>query len=560
LLTHSSTLLITGALLFAGPAMQAQYTGVGTTPQVGTSQPASAEPPVPRPSTTPCTVTLFTDQAFDTYGNQNFSYTPACTGPYSKIVFTADFNVTSGRQYDRTAEFYINGVNIFFGTTPEPRSSLSPSWHVERDITDLQSTLATAQSGIATLYNIYNSTYNGSITGSARILFYPADAGNPAPLSVPDEVVPLSANGEDQYLNTGADQLAQTVALPTNVERAYLDVIAQSQQQDEFWYTNVPSDVSDELGEAGNTAFREVEVSIDGTPAGVAPVYPWIFTGGIDPYLWEPTVGVQTLVFTPFRVDLTPFAATLSDGTPHKVAVSVFNANNYFDVTAALLIYLDHGSTQVTGAITTNTLASAPSPYVYQDLHTDDLGDVSGAVGVASLRTYSISGYVNTSHGKIETTVNSTVDFGNYQTFDISASDYVQTVYQLSGALQSTLTTDGALTLEKDQTWAYPLYVTYNYNTAAAPSYTQDTSVYQRRTYSDVDKLLGFTFYNLATNEVVNTSDNLSVGDSVTHTGASTAHFDGTESTGHCWDRTITSSNSVVTGYTDGASCPGGNH
>jgi len=55
-----------------------------------------------------------------------------------------------------------------------------------------------------------------------------------------------------------------------------------------------------------NTAFRESEVTIDGNPAGVAPVYPWIFTGGIDPELWIPIPGVQTLNFKPYRVNLTP--------------------------------------------------------------------------------------------------------------------------------------------------------------------------------------------------------------------------------------------------------------
>lgn len=83
--------------------------------------------------------------------------------------------------------------------------------------------------------------------------------------------------------------------MPANVERAYLDVFAQSQSNDEFWYTCAPNDVADELFNCGNTGIREAEVSIDGQPAGVSPVYPWIYTGGIDPYLWRPIPGVHTL-------------------------------------------------------------------------------------------------------------------------------------------------------------------------------------------------------------------------------------------------------------------------
>src|SRR5581483_3223444 len=120
----------------------------------------------------------------------------------------------------------------------------------------------------------------------------------------------------------------------------------------------------------GNTAFRETEIWIDGKPAGVAPVYPWIYTGGIDPYLWEPIPGVQTLDFRPYRVDLTPFAGVLSDGNAHTVAVSVYNANSYFLATANLLAYEDHGATKVTGGVLRNTLSMAPSPRVSEDITT----------------------------------------------------------------------------------------------------------------------------------------------------------------------------------------------
>ena len=89
------------------------------------------------------------------------------------------------------------------------------------------------------------------------------------------------------YAEHRHDQLSKTFTLPLNVERAYLDVFAQSQSGDEFWYTCAPNDVAAELQNCGNTAFREAEVSIDGKPAGVSPVYPWIYTGGIDPYLGD---------------------------------------------------------------------------------------------------------------------------------------------------------------------------------------------------------------------------------------------------------------------------------
>jgi len=149
---------------------------------------------------------------------------------------------------------------------------LSPSWHVERDVTDLSAIFKAPQTGQAIVYNVVNSTYTGIIYGSAALEFYPAAFYAPAPV-VPDIVIPVSGENNAGTLNTTTDQVTQVVNLPRNVEKVYLDVISQSQSADEFWYFNVPNDQTSNLESYGNTAFRETEISIDGKPAGVAPVY-----------------------------------------------------------------------------------------------------------------------------------------------------------------------------------------------------------------------------------------------------------------------------------------------
>ncbi len=155
--------------------------------------------------------------------------------------------------------------------------------------------------------------------------------------------------------------MTQSFTLPKNVEAAYLDVIAQSQNAEEQWFFCVSNDIAATLFDCGNTAFREVEITVDGKPAGAAPVYPWIYTGGLDPGLWVPIPGVQTLNLLPYRVDLTPFAGTLDDGQPHTVGVSVFNAFSYFTVTAQLLVYQDPRSKEITGAVTEDTQTTPDS-------------------------------------------------------------------------------------------------------------------------------------------------------------------------------------------------------
>jgi hypothetical protein len=389
-----------------------------TASDIGSTGDVTADPLVARPNEAPCVDTLFANAQFAAYAGQTFSYAPpaGCPGPYAKIVFNGDFNVSAGIQFDRTASISIGTVPIYFGTTAEPGSTVSPTWHVERDVTDDAALLAAKQTGEADIFNIVNSTYTGIISGTTYLQFYPA-RGPFAAAATPDLVEPLpGAAGGPQVLNTGTSTLSATYTLPKNVIRAYLDVYAQGQQNDEFFYTCAPSDVAAELFDCGNGPLRETEISIDGTPAGAAPVTPWIFTGGIDPYLWTPIPGAQTLEFKPYRVDLTPFAALLSNGKPHTIAMSVDNADQYFQGFATLFAYRDAGSKAVTGAVTRNTLVPDPPAVVTENL-TGTSPSVDGTISVSSKRAYEIDGYVNTSFGRVYTKLDSTLDFSNMQTY-----------------------------------------------------------------------------------------------------------------------------------------------
>jgi len=426
---------------------------------IGSANTVTADPTIPRPSTTPCIVQLLSNAEFDSFNPVSFTYTPPadCPGPWAKVVFTADINVTAGVQYDRTANFWLGPTIIYFGTTAEPGSTLAPSWHVESDLTDYSPIFLTTQQGTADIGNLVNTTYTGIIYASSTLEFYPLAPGQTAPVTA-NEVLALSAGptGGTVALNSSTDTLSGTFTFPTNIQNVYLDVFSQSQSDDEFWYTCVPNDVASKLESCTNTGFRETEITIDGAPAGVAPVYPWIFTGGIDPFLWFPIPGIQTLNMVPYRVDLTPFAAQLNDGQQHTVSLSVFNADNYFSATASLLLYLDSGSTTVTGALTENTLTVAPTPVVTENLNLSST--ISGTVGVASNRNFTIAGYVNTSHGKVTTTISQQINFVNSQKFVINSLEYVQDINQISDVNSSTtVATTGQPTVTTTNNFQFPL-------------------------------------------------------------------------------------------------------
>jgi hypothetical protein len=326
-------------------------------------------------------------------------------------VLQADFSVDPGHQYDRTASIWLNGVNIYFGTTQEPSPEFGPSWQIERDLTDYSSLLRSPGKSAALINNWVDSRRASAIHASGRILFYPADANHPAPVT-PDAVYALNSTNEPANLQTGDDQLVRKMAFPRNTERVYLDEFAQSQFHDEFWYTCLPDKYIQETmafamrrGYKGaprraracsGGSYREVEVVVDGQPAGFAPIFPWVYTGGIDPYLWRPTPGVQTLNFMPYRLDLTPFAGLLSDGAEHSVAVRVLGSNHYFSVGAVLLIYRNARAEHTGGAVTRNTLkGTSLEPTVTSTLGPDP-SKVNGNVATRVNQSYVIEGYLNT--------------------------------------------------------------------------------------------------------------------------------------------------------------------
>ncbi len=90
--------------------------------RVGSSNTATADPPVPHPNTNPCKVVLFSHDRFADFNPQTFLLHAArqCPAPWAKVILVADFSVTKGIQYDRTANIWLGPTNIYFGTTSEP--------------------------------------------------------------------------------------------------------------------------------------------------------------------------------------------------------------------------------------------------------------------------------------------------------------------------------------------------------------------------------------------------------------------------------------------------------
>ncbi len=564
---------IAAGLIFLAPLAIADSHSYGLNlppqPAVGSSNVATADLRVSHPDTQPCVVPLFQNQSFTNFTPKPIDYTPPsnCPAPWAKVVFVGDFSVTPGRQFDRTAYLFLGNANIFYGTTPEPSSTLGPSWEVQRDVTDLSSFLESPQTGTMNIGNVVNSTYTGIIKGSGSLYFYPYphrhhghEEHHRHSQDIPSLVIPLNSGNGPALLHSGSDLLSKTLTFPTNMTHLYLDVIAQSQSGDEFWYTCVPDDLAGELESCGGTGFRQVEVFIDGSLAGLAPVSPWIYTGGVDPFLWTPIPGVQTLNFKPYRVNLTPFAGALDDGAQHTVGIAVYNANNYFLVSAKLLAFQDPRVKQFSGAVLEDNVP-APNPTTSNSIQTAD-GNVTGTFGIASNPRITTSGYILTPRGMVTTTVTQKFDFSNNQTFDITSSLFEQNIAVTNSV--NTLTTrfggDGDAHISVAH-WSFPLSmdITLQFNADGVSQTTQSEQRFENVESSN-PYFLGAHRRGLLND--IKTVDTLNFSPSFNFLGHSNAsssqHYEyETGARGHplCYNRTNTSASNAITSSQDSNTC-----
>ena len=540
--------------LLGAPALSAAQT-------IGSGNVAAIEPPaIAHPPLTPCTVPLVSGAVFGS-SDANYTYTPpaACPGPWSKVVLAVDLSLDAGVQYDRTGTLWLGGVNLWFGTTAEPSRKVAPSWHVERDVTDDTALFESGNTGHMLVANYTNSADTSVITGSATLQFYPATAAYPAPRT-PDMIIPFanSAAGDTVGLNTGTDTLSRTLTLPPNIERAVFDAVLQGQNDDEFWYTCVPANLATELESCSGGAFREGLLTIDGKPAATAPVYPAIFTGGIDPYLWSPTPGVTTLDLKPFRMELTPFAGLLDTAGTHTLALSVADADDYFSVTGNLYLYLDRKAASDSGTLLADTLAPAV-PSVATTQNTDAGGTLTATVDTSSSHGYAVAGRLQTSHGAVTTRLVQSSNFSNKQNFVISPSVYTQNIVQNTLTTQAVTTTDNTGTHTVSHVDVYPLVV----DTAetGAGSFTQTTKVTQGLVTAAFRSGEALPTSVLA--EGIRTQDTVpfildpatgsySVG---ANTGMASQAAYGTVGSTGCLGRVLQASGNVLTGFAQVADC-----
>lgn len=564
-------------------------------PLPGPNSPLVADPPIPRPASTPCVVTLVDNFLIseDSYGS-TFNYVPpaGCTGAWAKVVLEADYAFDEGALPVTTAMgLWLKGANLQFGSTPVAEETPS-QWHVERDLTDMATLFRRSGTGSATMASLFRDP-SAYVRLTARLLFYPASTTAPSPRKA-DAVFVLGTPGRDQF---GADlgvsennpkyppsELASTLSLPRNIERLYLDVLALD-PSGTLWWTCVPNElraipnllpdgvgIGSGIGGCGDGTFRETEVRIDGQAAGVAPVLPWSPASNGGQFGAIPSPRMLNLL--PYRVDLTPFAGVLSDGRPHKIAVTMATSDPAdeissasLEVSANLLVYRDPHSTTVSGAITRNTLATQPSVPTLTNTLVSSGGALTGGIATSLRRDFIIDGYIDTARGRISNRVVQTVLFSNTQAFDnfMSASQYryQQDAQLVSKVWRNSYSSLGSTQLRRDNEYfSYPLHLFFHkdYPIANAGSATpttlrtlssgvHHTGRYDRSNIARYDSDLHNTYQGLAETHLE--------GGVFTGHAESAQDYLFQDNRGSCYDRTVTDDSGVRTSVS-GTSCPDG--
>lgn len=417
--------LLASTLLGAGPARAADVPA-----EFGTDwhDPVTAAPPVERPSGKSCEVTLARAQ-FRDFTPYRGTYTPpdGCGDRWSKVVLRLDGKV-KGRQYDRLGYLHVGGVEIFRTSTPQP-SPDGIEWSVEKDVTRYGDTFRKSRDVEMLIGNVVDDTYTGVLDVTVTLTFYP---GRPDAAS-PDRVLTLDGG--------------TTLTTPRNSERIVAEVYATGSGGgcEEYWYLTVP-DPAPYSCKAGQGPYREVQIRVDGRLAGIATPFPTVWTGGwSNPFLWYVIPGPRAFDIKPITYDLTPFAGLLNDGRPHRVEVSVVGVpegQTGWSAPVNVLVWQDERRARVTGALTVHQAGHLANSSVYTP-GSEHLVDTEGA------HRLTVAGYVDTSHGRVTTTVSRSL---------AHTSEHRWTDGETSDGLTATWTDDESVTVDGRSTRTHRTY------------------------------------------------------------------------------------------------------
>ncbi|CAN8104724.1 unnamed protein product [Discula destructiva] len=385
-----------------------------------------------------CKQTLIQHEFANSYGTPfvGFYSPPPANCTFTTTIF--NLSVTSkGQQYDRLATLFFADVEIWRTSTAMPIAE-GVYWDFQKDMSVFDKLLREEHKIILDLGNVVDGeVYTGTYNLTLEALYYDdvftlAEGFHPAELIYPLSNL-SSAENKSSVFSLPDDTGAVTLSLPRNVKTAIVSLMASGNGAEEFWYTNVPTEYVTMYGPDsllyGYSPFREVQLLIDDQLAGVSWPFPILFSGGVDPGLWRPVVGIDTFDLPSFEIDVTPWLSVLCDGEAHTFRFQVVGfdgsaadgvgpvGQNWY-VTGSLFVWLDDSVEQTVAGAVSSSVSKPVFEYFPQLSKVATNGSVANEslwVYLSAQRSISISSTINTANGTKTVTWTQDLDFSNGQ-------------------------------------------------------------------------------------------------------------------------------------------------
>lgn len=351
---------------------------------------------------------------------------------------TTIFNLSvasKGQQYDRLATLFFGDFEIWRTSTAMPIAE-GIHWDFQKDMSIFDTLLRAEQKIILDLGNVVEGDlYTGTYNITLEALYFDdtyTQGFHPAGLIYPISNLSASEN-KSSVFSLPDDSGSVSLSLPRNIKTAVVSLMASGNGAEEFWYTNVPTEYLDIFGTDsllyGYSPFREVQLLIDDQLAGVSWPFPILFTGGVDPGLWRPIVGIDAFDLPSFEIDVTPWLSLLCDGEEHTFKFQVLGFDSSaadgigpvgqkWYVTGSLFVWLDDSVNQtVAGAVSSNI--SAPVfdyvPKLGTTLTNGSVTNESLWVYLTAQRSLSITSSIDAANGSKAVSWTQDLDFFSIQ-------------------------------------------------------------------------------------------------------------------------------------------------
>ncbi|KAF3663116.1 putative LRR receptor-like serine/threonine-protein kinase MRH1-like [Capsicum annuum] len=401
--------------------------------------------PLPFANLTPsCTLPILTHDFGNTMGLPPISvdYTPPEKCCWKHVALQFNASCKGVHEYDRIAAVWLDGVDLFRTSTPEPTVN-GVFWTVTKDVTRYSSLLVKENISLSVmLENLVDDVYTGVYHVNVTFLYYDIDDMG-VPLSsrsnrklrlvddvfvdnrirgdkqatAADLIMPISGNGGEGFwfrIQSDSELHGKSVIIPKNTYKAVMEICVSFHGYDEFWYSNPPDSyirANNLTSQRGHGAYREVLLNIDENLVGSVVPFPMIYPGGINPLYWDPVVSIGAFDHPSYDIELTPFLGVLLDGESHFLWFKVVDCLPFWLVDANLHLWVDKQYTGSDCQVQAKIIDSG-TPDLEMERSSDFEG-LDGSCEVEMKRKSQYRGWVKSSAGNLTTTVSRQLKFKN---------------------------------------------------------------------------------------------------------------------------------------------------